>query len=425
MPSTPASISRRDLLALSAAGLAASALSARAIASLRADDAKATPAPPSKLRILILGGTGFLGPACSEAALRSGHHVTLFNRGKTETRRKSAGRPSAVPDGVEVLYGNRDPNRTSEDENPSPQNLNPPVSTSETAVKGLTQLEGKTWDAVIDTSAYYPRMAKASAELLAKSTQHYVLISTLSVYADNSIMNADESAALGTMTNPALEDMGMQMENYGPLKALCEQAVETAMPGRTTVLRPGFIVGPRDTTKRFMYWPVRTSQGGTMIVPGEETDPIQIIDVRDLADFIVRCIERKTVGIMNATGPRGGHDMKSFVQGIAEGCYVASAQSAAPQATFIDPEFLRGNEIEPIHAFPLWLPSAGETAGFHTRNVDRALAAGLTLRPLKDTGAATLEWLRSLPEATQAAITPTMMKPEQEAELITMWKNRK
>ena len=218
-----------------------------------------SPVKPS-LRILILGGTGFLGPACTESALARGHHVTHFNSGRTEERRREAGRPSVVPTGVEQLYGNRDPNKTADDRRTEGKTN---TQKDPNSPKGLSQLEGKKWDAVIDTSGYFPRMVKASAALLSPNVKQYVFISTISVYKRNDVPNFDETAPLATLQDPTVEEMGKNFENYGGGKALCEKAAEAAMPGRVTNIRPGFMVGPRDTSGRYIYWPVRVSLAAT------------------------------------------------------------------------------------------------------------------------------------------------------------------
>jgi 2'-hydroxyisoflavone reductase len=348
------------------------------------------------MRILILGGTGFLGPACTESAQLRGHSVTHFNSGRTETLRKTLGRPSVVPAGVEQLFGNRDPNKTADDRKTegkadAPHDPNSP--------KGLTQLDGKKWDAVIDTSGYFPRMVKASAELLAPNIRQYLFISTISVYKSASTPNADESAPLQTLADPATEEMGKDAANYGGGKALCEQAAEKAMPGRTTILRPGFIVGPRDTSGRFIYWPVRVSMGGEMIVPGDPSDPIQIIDVRDLADFIIHCLEENIVGTYNVTGPQRELSMKGMVEGVRQGI------GSDATFTWVANDFLDSSKAAD-GKFPLYAPPTGETAGFHRCNISRALAKGLKFRPVSDTAKATLEWYKSLPADLQPRIAP-------------------
>lgn len=369
------------------------------------------------LRILILGGTGFLGPACTESALGRGHTVTHFNSGRSEARRQEAGRPSVVPSGVEQLYGNRDPNKTAADRKadskPGGSPSTPPVAgaapppaapTDPNSPKGLSQLVGKKWDAVIDTSGYFPRMVKASAELLAPNVRQYVFISTISVYKDTSKPNFDESSPLATLSDPNIEEFGKDFSNYGGGKAACERAAEAAMPGRVTSVRAGFIVGPRDTSGRFIYWPVRAAMGGEMMVPGRPTDPIQIIDVRDLADWIIHCIEDNITGIYNATGPAKELSMKSFVEDVAKGV------GGKPSFTWVDDAFLKAKEIGENH-FPLWAPPSGETAGFHRCNISRALGKGLKFRPLPDTAKVTLEWYKSLPADLQPKIAPQFAKP--------------
>ena len=382
---------RREFIATSAAALgAAVALPGVAFGG----DSPAKAAAP--LRILILGGTGFLGPACTESALARGHKITQFNSGRTEERRHAAGRPSVVPDGVETLYGNRDPNKTAADRKnegkaDAPRDPDSP--------KGLSQLVGRNWDAVIDTSGFFPRMVKASAELLAAHVKHYVFISTISVYKDVSPPGFDESAALNTLADPTTEEMGKDFANYGGGKAMCEMAAEQAMPGRATIVRPGYIVGPRDTSGRFLYWPVRASMGGVMVVPGAPSDPIQIIDVRDLADWIVHCLEENITGVYNATGPAKPLSMKEMVEGVRKGT------ASKVEFVWIDNHFLEAHGAGEGQ-FPLYAPPTGESAGLHRCNCSRALAKGLVFRPLPDTARATLDWYRSLPAKTQAGVAP-------------------
>jgi len=325
-----------------------------------------------------------------------GHRVTHFNSGRTEERRREAGRPSLVPEGVEQLQGNRDPNKTADDrrtegKKDAPRDLKSP--------KGLSQLEGRKWDAVIDTSGYFPRMVKASAELLATSVKQYVFISSISVYQDTSVANYDETAAVRTLKDPATEDMGPGFENFGGGKALCEKAAEAAMPGRVTNIRPGFIVGARDTSARFIYWPVRASLGGEMIVPGAPSDPIQIIDVRDLADWIIHCIEGNIVGVYNATGPEKPLSMQGMMEGIKQGV------KSEVKLTWIDNDFLEAQKIGE-NQFPLYAAPKGETAGFHRCSIARALAKGLKFRPVSDTARNTLDCYKTLPADIQSRVAP-------------------
>lgn len=412
--------SRRDFLTTSAVTAAALAtgtgLAARAAAGL------ARPNRNAPLRILILGGTGFLGPACMESALAAGHKVTLFNSGRTEERRKAGHRPSVVPEGVETLIGNRDPEKTADDRRlaglPDDQKKADPNSP-----KGLSQLakaieNGATWDAVIDTSGYWPRMVKASASLLAPAVKQYVFISTLSVYKNNNVPFRDESDDLATLADPAVEDFGADFSNYGGGKAMCEAAAEAAMPGRVCNLRPGFIVGERDSSGRFIYWPIRATKGGEMIVPGKPDDFIQIVDVRDLADFTILCIANSTNGPINVTGEP--IPMKQMVDGCIK---AAAAGGAKTTATWVDPAFLSEQGVEPQQHFPLWIPPEGEAAGFHRREVSKAVKAGLKFRPVEVTAKATIDWYNSLPSDIQSKIVPAMLG-EKEQQVLDAWRKK-
>lgn len=391
---------RRDFIRaalLASAGLAMGG--GRTFANAPAAATKPSPdaTPSKKLKILILGGTGFLGPACTEAILARGHSLTLFNRGRMETIRKERGLPGVVPDGVEVLYGNRDPEKFAEDWKDDPHQNTKGLEKKPENPKGLSQLKGRTWDAVIDTSAYFPRIAKASAELLAPNVKRYVFISTLSVYADTS-KPITEDTPLATLSDPATEDFGPNYQNYGGGKAACEKAVESAMPGRVTNIRPGFIVGPRDTSSRFLFWPLRIRRGGEMLLPGSPDDPIQVIDVRDLASWVVHCIEDSVVGVFNATGPASPMSMKTLAEGCRKGCDSSTTFSWASIETL--QSLGKGKDGEPLfrseNDFPLYVPPTGEGAGFHKCDVSRAVAQGLTFRPIDDTARTTLAWFDTL-----------------------------
>ncbi|MFA6044578.1 MAG: NAD-dependent epimerase/dehydratase family protein [Phycisphaerales bacterium] len=419
---------RREFLGISALALAA--MAGGTLPGAFAAPALSRRAGP--LRILILGGTGFLGPAIVEAAKAKHYELTLFNRGKREKTKGTSF------DGVEKLLGNRDPLKNSDEKDTeSPLGL----SQIEEAIKA-----GKTWDAVIDTSGYYPRIVKASGELLAKAAGQYVFISTVSVYAANDTPGADETAPTATIADPQAETMGAGMANYGPLKALCEQAAEGAFPGRTTNIRPGFIVGERDDSDRFTYWPVRASQGGDMLVPGSPTDPVQFIDVRDLAAFILTCIERKAFGVMNATGPVGGGTWGQVI----DACVAAAKPMLGDKpltTTWVDAEFLAKNNVQIGGDFPIYIPPGGEDAGFHQRSIAKATAAGLKTRPALDTCREILAWwpgeierrVRVTKEMQEAAAkagepAPTMadptkirtgITPQREAELLAAYKATK
>ncbi len=410
-------ITRRQFLGTSlAAGslVALGAQEARARSAAEGTPGRTRGAPK---KILILGGTGFLGPACMEAALARGHSVTLFNSGSSEERRKNAGRPSVVPEGVEVLVGNRDPEKTADDRR---LQRDPQVKPDPASPKGLTQLQGKKWDAVIDTSGYFPRIVKASAELLAPNAAQYVFISTISVYAHNDKPNMDESGELAVLADPKTEDFGASFENYGGGKALCEAAAEAAMPGRVSNIRPGYIVGKRDGSRRFLYWPWRAGEGGEMIVPGTPDDPVQVIDVRDLGEWTVHCIEQGIVGVYNATGP----EKTLTMQAMLAGCQSAVVGEAS--FTWIASAFL-GEQGVGLEAFPIWASPEGETAGFHRIDVSKAVKNGLEFRSVADTVRSTMDWYASLPGEIQAQQLPEPLPVtrEGEAEILKLWREHK
>jgi len=397
-------LSRRRFLELSALAGAGLALPGRALAL------------PSKapMKILILGGTGFLGPELARAALAAGHAVTLFNRGRIEERRRESGRPHDFMDKVEVIYGNRDPNLPADDWKPADQR--DPASP-----RGLAALVSRSWDAAIDTSGYVPRIVKASAELLAPHVGHYTFISSASVYASNKETGIDETAPVGTLADPSVETMGDSFENYGPLKALCEQAAEAAMPGRVANVRPGLIVGPGDPTGRFTYWPVRIDKGKEVLAPGAPDDPVQYIDVRDLARWIIQLAQAKTVGMFNAMGPPASPKTRLTIGKVLGACMKNSDNDAS--LTWVPASFLREQHVSPWGDMPLWIPPEGESAGFHQRSCERAVHAGLTFRPVHETCADTLAWVKGLPEAARANAVRGL-SPEREAAVLKLWKER-
>ena len=385
-----------------------------------------TPAAAKK-RILILGGTGFLGPKTVAAAVARGHQVTIFNRGRREKLL-----PLEVK--VEHLYGNRDPLLPADDERgPEGTLLHPDASP-----KGLEQLAGRTWDVVIDNSGYYPRMVTASAQLLAPHAERYIYISSISAYDSNPPTGGDETAALATLADPNVETMGPAFENYGGLKAACEHAAEAAFPGRAAIIRPGYIVGPGDPTDRFTYWPIRISRGGDVLAPGAPDDPLQWIDVRDLADWLVTLAERGTTGAFNAIGPpnpaRWGDVLRACVD----------AGGSDARLVWVPVSWLAQHDMAGEDSFPIWVPPVGKFAGFHRWNNDRAEAAGLTFRPIADTVQAIDAWYpgdlerririaREAAEAAKAKGQPAPAGPdpsalragptaEQEHELLAKWR---
>ncbi|MBP7147885.1 MAG: SDR family oxidoreductase [Acidobacteria bacterium] len=336
----------------------------------------AAPQQSAGRKLLILGGTSFLGPSLVEGALSRGWSVTLFNRGKTN--------PELFPD-VEKLRGDRDGK--------------------------LDALKGRAWDAVVDTSGYVPRHVRDSATLLKDAVRQYVFISTVSVYPDNS-KPVDETSPVGKLADETTEKV--TGESYGPLKALCEQAAEKALPGRVTNIRPGLIVGPRDPSDRFTYWPARVDRGGEVLAPGSAADPIQVIDVRDLAEWTLRTIESNVTGVFNAVGPKGTLTMGELLAA----CKSASGSNAT--FTWVPAEFLEQQQVAPWSDMPVWLPPTGETAGFAKVSNERAAARGLTFRPIGATVKDTLAWWKSLPAERRSKLRAGI-KPEREAEVLAAW----
>lgn len=337
------------------------------------------------MKILILGGTLFLGRALTAAALERGHQVTLFNRGRT---------PGDPLPGVELLNGDRDGQ--------------------------LDALRGRSWDAAVDTSGYVPRLVRASAELLSGSVERYVFISSVSVYADFS-RPVDESAPLATIPDEWVEEV--TGSSYGPLKALSERALEEALPGRALIVRAGLIVGPCDPTVRFSYWTARVARGGEVLAPGDPGTPVQLIDVRDLAEWTVRMIEAGGSGVFNASG-RSGLRMGAML----ETCRSASGSDA--HFTWVDEDFLKERGVLPWTHLPLWMPTSIRThTYFHRIDSDRALAAGLAFRPLTETVRDTLAWQRSTdgqppPEKPGVPVPDLTLGAARERELLDEWHER-
>jgi 2'-hydroxyisoflavone reductase len=331
------------------------------------------------LSLLILGGTVFLGRALVEAALARGHQVTLFNRGRHN--------PDLFPE-VEKLRGDR--------------------------TADLAPLRSRRWDAVIDTSGYVPGVVAASAELLAGATGHYTFISTMSVYADVSRPGMNETAPLAVLPEGAPHEVNG--ETYGPLKVLCEQAVNAALPGRALIVRPGLIVGPHDPTDRFTYWPVRLAAGGEVLAPGRPERQVQFIDVRDLAGWTLRMVEAGQVGIYNATGPAARLSMATVLDVCAQ------AAPSGAHLTWVPEAWLLERGVEAWSELPLWLPeSEPGMAGLLAFDVSKALAAGLAFRPLADTVRDTLTWAAARPadHAWQAGLSRA-----RESELLDAWHRR-
>ena len=355
--------------------------SAAAVAGVRVElaaTARAAEHAAGPLRILILGGTGFIGPHMVREALRRGHEVSLFNRGRTNN--------ALFPD-LETLIGDRN--------------------------NGLQALEGHTWDAVIDNSGYVPRHVQDSARLLAGAAAHYVYVSTISVY-DISPVPITEESPLATIEDETVEEV--TGETYGALKALCEKRVLTEVGAdRSTILRPTYICGPGDRTDRYTYWPVRTMRGGDMLWPGTPEDDIQIIDVRDFANFAVDCAEKRIGGTFNTVTP-----MASFKMGdLLEDCLAVTAADTNP--VWVGYDFIGANEIGAGGGLPIWEDPDGEYASLSLVDGTRAVEAGLHNRPTRETARDTVTWWKSLP-AERSANMRAGLSAEKEAELLAKWK---
>jgi 2'-hydroxyisoflavone reductase len=259
-----------------------------------------------------------------------------------------------------------------------------------------------------------PRIVRKSAELLAPDVRRYLFVSSISAYADLKGPGTTEEAPVAQLPahDPDTEDVP---EHYGALKAACERAVEAALPGRAIVVRPGLIVGPGDPTDRFTYWPVRVSRGGEVLAPGDGEDPVQIIDARDLAAFLVELLEQEASGTFNAAGPRGRMSMREML----EACRSAAASDA--RFTWVDEKFLAERGVEPWSDIPVWVPRRSEEAGLSQVSIERAVSHGLTFRPTEATVRDLLAWWASLPPARRQKMRAGL-PPEREAELLAAWK---
>lgn len=322
------------------------------------------------MRLLVLGGTRFLGRHLVEQALQAGHAVTLLHRGRVQ---------GLFPGATEIL-ADRDAD--------------------------LSALRAGRWDAVIDTCAYRPRQVREAAAMLAPRVDRYLLVSSVSVYAPGH-PGPDEEAPLATLPDPTVETV--TGETYGGLKALCEAALHETMPGRALVARPGLIVGPHDPTGRFTYWPRRIAEGGEVLAPGDPAEPVQLIDARDLAAWLLRQAESGGTGVFNLCGPALPLTMGGL---LAEACRTLNP---AARLCWVAEDFLLAQAVQPWTELPLWV--GGSAPGLHRTRIDRALASGLVCRPLAQTLRDTLSWDRD-----ERRETPGVgLAREREAELLAAW----
>ena len=354
-------MNRRDALKAGALAAASMLAGARALAQSK------------PLRVLILGGTGFIGPHFVEALRSGGHKLTLFNRGKRN--------PDLFRD-LETLIGDRDGK--------------------------IDALKGRDWDVVIDDSGFVPRVVKLTADLLKDRVQHYIFVSSISAYADLTPPGIDEDYKLATLPDPSVENVG---EHYGGLKALCEQVVEKTYGERCAVIRPTYIVGPGDTSDRFTYWPARVARGGAMLAPGTPRDPIQFIDVRDLAEFMRICVEQRVPGRYNTCNPPGAVTMGDLLD--------TAKRLTGANTTYVwaSPEFLAKHEALDSGEIPIWAPATGVLTGATLLSPARAVARGLRFRPLEVTVRDTLAWHDKRPAAQREKLRAGLT-PAREAQLL-------
>jgi 2'-hydroxyisoflavone reductase len=320
-------------------------------------------------------------------ALARGHKLTLFNRGR---------RPKDWPAEVEELTGDRN-------------------------TGDLAALADRTWDVCIDNPTTVPFWVRDAGRVLQGKVGQYVFISTLSAYASNAQVGMDESVPTAVyegedMMAETLDTLReSQFALYGPLKAASEREAEKWFPGITTIIRPGLIVGPGDETDRYTYWPVRLDRGGEVVAPGDGSDPVQVIDARDLAEWTIRMVENRTFGTFNAVGPGYRVTMEDLL------CGIRAATTAGAELTWVPTSFLEEQGAQPWSDLPVWVPSDPENAGFGTRSNARAIAAGLTFRPLAQTALETLAWWKTLPAERQATLRAGLT-PEREQAILAAWK---
>ena len=327
------------------------------------------------MRVLILGGTKFLGRHLAEQAVAAGHAVTLFHRGVT-------GR-GVVP-GAEEVLGDRD--------------------------GGLDVLRGRTWDLVVDTSGYVPRVVAQSVRGLADAVGHYTFVSTISVYADFSRPGLDVDAPVLALPDPASEDVG---SHYGALKALCERVVLNTFGGRALIVRPGLIVGPYDPTDRFTYWPMRLGRPGAVLAPGRPERQVQLIDARDLAAWMLSMATAGATGVFNATGPEGALSMAAMLEAVARGV------RRPARLVWLDDDVLGRAEVGAWMELPLWLPASARMDGMLAADISPALARGLRFRPLEETARDTHAWAEGEGRWRRRQAG---MAPRRERELLRLWR---
>ena len=391
--------SRREFLHRSALGAGAVGLALTgAVGRSEASAAPFQDRPPSrKLKLLILGGTGFIGPHQVSYARARGHEITLFNRGRTA--------PDLFP-GVETLIGDRNGDYASIEEEIA---------------------KGRTWDVVIDNPATDPEWVKRAAALLRPVSDQYIYVSSISAYRYNDVEWADESAPRHTVENTTEEERQGAL-SYGWQKTQSEEAAMAAYPGKATIVRPGLIVGPGDRSDRFTWWPYRIQKGGEILCPGPRANPVQIIDARDLSEWMIRMAEDGETGAYNATGPESEMTMDQMLYGIRAVC------TGKMSFTWVDQDFLAEHRVGAWMEMPVWVPFSDDMKGFSRWSIQKALDKGLTFRPLAVTAEDTLEMIRAWPAERRERLAMgrseenrrgTGLTPEKEARILEAWHARR
>lgn len=329
------------------------------------------------MKLLVIGGTRFVGRALVETALERGHDVTLFHRGRTN--------PDLFPNATHI-HGDRD--------------------------GGLSVLGDARYDAALDTCGYVPRIVRASAEYLADKVDRYVFISTVSVYEDTGEADRAEDAPLSTMEDHTIEEING--ETYGPLKVLCEEVLHEVFNRRALIVRPGIIVGPHDPTNRFTYWVRRIREGEQVLAPGQPDRPVQVIDTRDLATWTIQQVEKRATGTYNAVGGVEPYQFAEMLQACIDGT------DSDAELVWADDDFLEAQTVQPFTELPLWLPGNDMHSVFTINNA-RAIEAGLTFRPLEEIVRDTLAWV----DAYEGELPGKAgISREREAELLALLANR-
>jgi len=349
---------------------------------------------PKPLNILILGGTGLTGPFQVRYALSRGHTVTVFNRGRKNDK---------LPQGVTELIGDRNQHQ-------------------------LDALKGKEWDVVIDNPTTLPFWVRDAGDVLKDHTKQYVFISTISVYKTAGLKSVDESSPQLEYTegDPMTVTMQQVMKNietmYGAMKTASEREAKKWFGDRTTIIRPTLIAGPGDDSFRFTYWPYRIAKGGEVLAPGDGKDNVQLIDARDLAEWTIRVVENGTTGTFNAAGPKSPMTMAQQLDAIK----AAVPEGKNAQLTWVPAEFLSGQKVTPWGDMPTWIPRTDPDYAGANANNRRAVAAGLTFRPLASTAVDALEWFNALPEQTRTQLVKGAgIDAEREKAVLAAWHAKK